>query len=70
LCGGGEEWKDLVGGPWGYLGCSSHPAGEVGFERELVDVAVVVGLTGDFVPVRVKCVSESKHEDLNDSPLT
>lgn len=48
----------MVGGPWSYFGRSSHPAGEVGFERELIDVAVVVGLAGDFVPVGVKCVSE------------
>jgi hypothetical protein len=62
LRGRGEERKYLIGGPRGYFGRSSHPAGEVGFERELVDVAVVVGLASDFVPVGVKSVSESANE--------
>jgi hypothetical protein len=58
LCGGGEERKNLVGGPRGYFSCSSHPAGEVSFERKLVDVAVVVGLASDFIPVGVNVLAE------------
>ena len=50
LGGGGEQGQDLVLGPWGDFGRCRHPAGEVGFEGELVDVAVVAGLAGDFVP--------------------
>jgi hypothetical protein len=57
LGGGGEEGQDLVGGPGRYFGCGGHPAGEVGFEGELVDVAEIVGLAGDFVPVERRCVS-------------
>jgi hypothetical protein len=57
LGGGGEEGEDLVGGPGGDFGCCGHPAGEVGFEGELVDVAEVVGFAGYFVPVEGLCVS-------------
>ena len=52
----------MVGGPGGDFGCGSHPAGEVGFERELVDVAVVIGLAGDLEPVGGRCVSKGKVE--------
>jgi hypothetical protein len=49
LSGGGEEGQDLVSCPRGYFGGGGHPAGEVGFEGELVDVAVVTGFAGDLV---------------------
>ena len=52
----------MVGGPRGDFGCGSHPAGEIGFERELVDVAVVIGLAGDFVPAEVNCVSKGERK--------
>ena len=52
----------MVGGPGGDFGCGCHPAGEVGFEGELVDVAVVVGLASDFEPVGGRSVSEGEVE--------
>jgi len=45
---GGETGHYEVGGPGGDFGGCGHPAGEVGFERELVGIAVVVGLAFDF----------------------
>ena len=41
----------MVGGPGGDFCGGGHPAREVGFEGELVDVAVVARFAGDFVPV-------------------
>ena len=48
LCGGRKACHDVIGCPRRDFGGCGHPAGEVGFEGELIWVAVVVGLAFDF----------------------
>lgn len=47
--GGLQLGQDEGGGEGGHFGGGGHPAGQVGFERELVDVAFAVAFARDFV---------------------